>query len=140
MKVYVAAPWTCKEDAKRYADALEAAGHTITKKWWEHREVPGYLDPGISVPSRKELEQQAAEDVAGVLDAEAFVLLNLEKSEGKAVETGVAITSALLLAYGHTTKGVSTFIIVGEHRTNLFHYVPLWESAETIEDVVALLT
>lgn len=138
MKVYIAAPWTHKEEAKRYAEALEAAGHTITKKWWEHREVPGYLDPAIGVIERKELEQQAAEDIAGVLDSDAFVLLNLEKSEGKAVETGVAVTSALILAYGHSAKGVQKFVLVGG-KSNLFHYVPVWEEASHPAEVIALL-
>ena len=139
MKIYVAAPWTHKTDAKNYADALEAAGHTITKKWWEHREVPSYLDPAISIPNREELIQQAAEDISGVLEAEALVLLNLAKSEGKAVETGVAVLSALLHGNGITISGVSTFILVGG-KSNLFHYLPFWEEASSPEDTIAILS
>lgn len=138
MRVYVAAPWTRKEDAKRYASALEAAGHTITKKWWEHREVPGYLDPEIPIPERQELEQQATEDIKGVLAADAFVLLNVEKSEGKAVETGVAIFASILCEHGYAMKPLLRLIRVGAP-SNLFHYLPYWETAETVEDVLALL-
>lgn len=138
MKIYVAAPWTCKEDAKRYAEALEAAGHTITKKWWEHREVPGYLLASLTVSNRIELETQAQEDVKGVLDAEAFVLLNLEKSEGKAFESGVAVLVGCLRAQGHYSAGPLQFILVGG-KSNLFHYLGLWEEADNPADVIALL-
>lgn len=138
MRVYVAAPWTHKAEAKRYADALGAAGHEITKKWWEHREVPGYLDPAIGIPERKELEQQAAEDLAGVLAADAFLLLNLEKSEGKAVETGIAILAMICRIAGQAGTGPTTHILVGG-KSNLFHYFPLWEDATSLADVIALL-
>lgn len=138
MRIYVAAPWTHKADAKRFAETLEAAGHTITKKWWEHREVPGYLTADIPASERIELEQQAKEDFEGVLTAEAFVLLNLEKSEGKAVETGMAITSAGFLANGVTRAGVYRFFLVGG-KSNLFHYAPVWEDVLTPNDVIAAL-
>ncbi len=138
MRIYVAGPWTQKTEAKRYADALEAAGHTITKKWWDHREVPGYLTPDISLDELRELAQQAKEDMEGVLTADAFVLLNLEKSEGKSVETGMAIVSAAFFANGVTHGGVGRFVLVGT-QSNLFHYGPFWEPANTPEEVVMLL-
>src|SRR4051812_45878131 len=128
MRIYVASPWTRKADAKLYADALEAAGHTITKKWWEHREVPGYLDPAIGQEELAELAQQAKEDMRGVLTADALVLLNLEKSEGKSVETGLAFASAAMWGNGFTQTGVGRFILVGG-KSNLFHYAPVWEGA-----------
>lgn len=138
MTVYVAAPWTHKADAKTYADALEAGGHTITKKWWEHREVPGYLTSTITPGNRIELETQAAEDIGGVLTAEAFVLLNFEKSEGKAVETGIALLSALLRASGTLSADPQIFVIVGG-QSNLFHYVDVWKTADSPADVLAIL-
>lgn len=138
MKIYVAAPWTRKAEASAMGAALEKAGHTITKKWWEHREVPGYLQTGIHPDENQELIQQAMEDIKGALEADAFVLLNLEKSEGKAVETGVALTSAILRSFGHTTAGISRMILVGG-KTNLFHYIPMWEHATNGKDVVKRL-
>lgn len=108
MRIYVAAPWTHKADAARVAAGLEAAGHEITKRWWEHREVPHYLTDDDS--NDAELRQQAVEDVQGVLDADVFVLLNYEKSEGKAVETGIALAAGVPI------------IVVGQ-RSNLFHYL-----------------
>lgn len=108
MKVYIAAPWTRKALAASYAAVLEASGHTITKRWWEHREVPGYLTDDHT--NDAELAQQALEDIDGVLAADVFVLLNLEKSEGKAVETGIALAAGIPI------------VVVGP-RSNIFHYL-----------------
>jgi hypothetical protein len=123
MRVYIAAPWIAKDQARDAAAAFEAEGHEITKKWWEHREVPGYLTTDAD---NRELEQQAEEDIQGVITADAFVLLNLSKSEGKAVETGFAL--------GHCRK----HILVGE-KSNLFHYLSDWKQVGTVGEAVEAL-
>lgn len=120
MKVYIAAPWGNKSEAKRAADLFEAAGHTITKKWWEHPEVPGYL---VNDEDNAELDEQAEQDMWGVIDAQVFVLLNLGKSEGKAVETGFAI------------MGKGKLFLVGK-RSNLFHYLPYWTIVSSVEEAL----
>lgn len=126
MRIYLAAPWVCKAEALAAATTLEVAGHTITKKWWEHREVNGYLRDDISTEQREELMIQAMEDIAGVWNAQAFILLNGKVSEGKSVETGLA------LAY-------STPIVLIGAPSNLFHYLPHVFRVDTIEDAIALL-
>lgn len=123
MRVYLAAPWVCKDEACTAATALESAGHTITKKWWEHREVDGYLAKNISIEAAEELAIQAMEDMTGVFNAQAFILLNTRTSEGKNVELGMA------LAYG-------TPVIVVGRPTNLFHYFPDTWFCQTIEDAI----
>ncbi len=126
MRVYVAGPWVDKAGALEAATALEAAGHTITKRWWEHREVPGYLNDDISSECREELMIQAMEDIAGVWNAHVLVLLNTSKSEGKSVELGLA------LAYS------TPIVLVGEP-SNLFHYLPHVFRVDTIEAAITLL-
>jgi nucleoside 2-deoxyribosyltransferase len=120
-RIYLAAPWVRRDEARAAGELIEAAGHTITKKWWEHRDVP--ID---QADRHLELEQQAIEDLEGVFRAQVFVLLNLATSEGKAVETGLA------LAYG------KPIILVGE-RSNLFHYLvnPAFR-VPTIEEAIVL--
>lgn len=108
MRIYIAAPWDHKAEACAAATQLEAAGHTITKKWWEHPEVAGFLR---NDDDNDELAIQAVEDISGVWNANVFLLLNMAPSEGKCVETGLA------LAYG------TPIIIIGQ-RSNLFHYLP----------------
>lgn len=106
MKIYIAAPWVRKSEAIMAAWDFEQAGFTITKRWWEHREVPGYL---VNDHDNAELRQQADEDMRGVHIADLFVLLNYEKSEGKAVETGFALAA-----------GIPILLVGG--KSNLFHY------------------
>jgi len=127
MRIYVAAPWINKSEARAAAETLEKKGHTITEKWWEHPEVDGYLRANCNDNDREELAYQAAQDVTGVLSADAFVLLNLGKSEGKSVETGIAIISE-----------VPRLILIGG-KSNLFHYLGPWEEFNSIEQAAEVL-
>lgn len=126
MKIYIAAPWTEKAEAARVAGLLESAGHSITKKWWEHREVPSYLT-GFEGEDFGELTQQAVEDISGVERADVFLLLNSSQSEGKAVETGIAIQCDWILR-----------VLVGK-RSNLFHYFPGWSIFDFAENAVRFI-
>lgn len=90
MKIYVAAPWTHKAEAAAFASQLESAGHTVTEKWWQHADVESYPRPG-SKAEHAELRQQASKDVKGVRTCDVLIVLQLAKSEGKAVEQGLAL-------------------------------------------------
>lgn len=116
MRIYIAAPWTCRAQAADAAQMFELSGHTITRRWWTHRDT----DEG------EELAAQAVEDVDGIWNAQALVVLNVETSEGKAVETGLA------LAY------MMPVIVVGE-RTNIFHHLPAIHVVPTLTEAVDLL-
>lgn len=100
------------------AAQFEAAGHTITERWWEHPDL------GFDKPRNlRELEDQAVRDFMGVVQADALVLINSEKSEGKAAETGIAISRFIPI------------ILVGK-RTNIFHFIP---SVYPVKDVRAAI-
>jgi nucleoside 2-deoxyribosyltransferase len=116
MRLYIAAPWTHKPDAAAAATRAIARGHSITKPWWLHRETR----------DEEELMQQAVEDINGVQDADAFILLNLEKSEGKAVETGLALAAGIRI------------IVVGAP-SNLFHHLPHVQFAPDMDCALDLL-
>lgn len=123
MNIYIAAPWTEKDAARVASDLFEAAGHTITKKWWEHPEVD------LSAPGGEaEMEDQAMADIKGVDECEAFVLLNLGPSEGKSVETGLAIAIGPLM------------YLVGERTLKPFHWMDVWIVFPTVEALVDDLT
>lgn len=81
MRIYVAAPWINKAEAAAAAEAFEQAGFEITERWWLHPETTNH----------DELVAQAFKDVQGILDAQLMVVLQLGPSEGKAVETGIAM-------------------------------------------------
>lgn len=115
MRIYLAAPWTHRQELPTIATAVTQIGYTITHDWWNH-DMPDNNLFG--------LRQCAENDFTAVATADVFGLLNFEKSEGKSVETGVA------LAYGKRMVGV------GPRYSNIFHYLPQWE---WVPDIPALL-
>ena len=126
MLVYLAAPWVDKQQAQEVADILGRQGHCITTRWWEHRDVPGYRTGNETRDELAELAEQAQLDLDGVLGADVFVLLNSQVSEGKAVETGVALCSGMPI------------IVLGK-RSNLFHYCDMVEMVNDIDQLLMTL-
>ena len=125
MKLYIAAPWARRKDAAYSAQVAVALGHTITHDWW-NREC-GDEDTA-------ELARLADLDFSGVIDADVFIVLNVEKSEGKAVEQGIALNQRRF-----NVQRRPRLIGVGPRGTNIFQYMPQWEWVETFNDALALL-
>ena len=121
MRVYVAAPWVRREEARESAQRILAAGHTIVSRWL--REHGDSTDPRV-------LAHEAQVDYEDVVDSDVLVLINLEKSEGKSVETGIAIGAGLPV------------IVVGE-RSNIFHYLDRGEFGmivvPTLDEAIGIL-
>ena len=87
LRVYVAGPWDCRNAAREVAELLEKECKVIiTRDWWNHE--AGEHDT-------KALAKLAREDVNAVREADVMVLLNFAKSEGKAVEQGIAIAEGI---------------------------------------------
>lgn len=111
--VYVAAPWIHGGDALEAKRKLEEAGIRVTSRWL--RRVKGNVDPSYnymkdSSYTPEDGEREAEMDISDVMVADYVVVLNSAKSEGKAVEQGLAI------AYG------IPIILVGKG-SNTFHYL-----------------
>lgn len=117
--IYLAAPWVDRELAKTVRSQFEAAGIVVNSRWLDIEDTP--LEE-ISLPERR---YRAMIDIEDVLNSSILVLLNTKISEGKSVETGIAIA---------TGKGI---VIVGKP-SNVFHYlnIPLVETVEEAIDVV----
>jgi nucleoside 2-deoxyribosyltransferase len=84
-RVYLAGPWVDRIIAKSIAGTLEKAGYTITHPWWNYEGE----DQDKETP--ESLAKFAQMDVDAVRTADAVVVYNSAKSEGKAVEQGLAI-------------------------------------------------
>ncbi len=124
MKVYLAGPWAHRGDMEDIAQQIEALGHQITWKWWTTPDIPEKLGHD------KELREQAINDLNGVRSADLLVVVNSAKSEGKAVEQGLA------LGLG------KPIIIVGnpaEHSANVFHYLPQFRWAPHVQAMLEIL-
>lgn len=109
--IYLAAPWVRREEARLVRDRLVAAGYEVTSRW-------------LDIDETKTTETIEAEnDVYDILTAELMVVLNLEKSEGKAVEQGIAIA-------------INTPLYLVGEKSNVFHHLPNYT---IVPDVDALL-
>lgn len=122
-RVYVAAPYAYRWDAKHIAERLEALGYEITQRWWE-------FEGSEQEKGSAFLSMCADLDVRGVRTADVMFLINCSKSEGKAVEQGIAVTLGIpIIAVGKR----------GEFSANVFHYLPNYTWVPDIESGFAVL-
>lgn len=121
-RIYVAGPWNDRHRVATIADGLESFGYHITHKWWVFEEE----EENTSWDFKQTCARQ---DMEGVRTADAVVLLNTMKSEGKATEQGLA------LAYG------IPIIIYGEKeaRCNIFQTLPIFHWVSKPNDILTKL-
>ena len=124
MNVYLAAPWKFRADAKQVAQQIREAGYCIKSRWHDEwgdvEEAPaqaGNTNPDV-------LLDEATADYDDVKGSDVMIVLNLEKSEGKAVEQGLALA---------WDKPV---IVVGSERFNVFQYLPSFSLVATVHDAL----
>ncbi len=105
MRVYIAAPWVARDWVRVFAQSFDDRGIIITHRWWD---LEGEFD------DHEQMIHHAALDVNGVLSADVLVLYDQSKSEGKAVEQGLAIASGIpIVALG----------VRGQQAKNIFHHL-----------------
>ena len=119
MKLYLAAPWVDRDKMEAIAQRFEAHGHKITCKWWATEEVLEGLGANGA------LKIQAMNDKTGVENCDLLVVFNTSKSEGKAVEQGLAIAmNKPILAIGKLGDGTAK---------NVFHYLPNYRWVDDVD-------
>jgi nucleoside 2-deoxyribosyltransferase len=84
-KIYLAGPWIDRDMMPSIANTLEQNGHTITHKWWQ------YEGKGEEFETEAFMRSCAVKDYRGVVDCDVVLVYNSAKSEGKAVEQGIAL-------------------------------------------------
>ena len=104
-KVYVAAPWSFKGYASEIARRIARQGDIrfVVNSRWHELDVT-HDDPALH-------EAEAHNDISDVFDCDVMLVLNLERSEGKAFEQGMAFT-------------LGKPIIIWGTATNVFHAIP----------------
>lgn len=102
-KVYLAAPWKHRAEARIAADELRARGHEVNCRWLEHPQV-SETDEGAP----EFLREQALNDLDDLSAADVLVYMNNCLSEGKATELGFALASS------------KPIVLVGPRQNNVF--------------------
>lgn len=132
MKIYIAAPWKDRALAAEAAALVETEGWLVTHKWW----IKENKNEDLSKPLTESynsafLRECAEEDIRAVQRADVVLLLDTQKSEGKAVEQGIAIAEDIpIFAVGK----------LGSQSMNVFHHLPLYIWFDTVEDAIARLS
>lgn len=124
MKIYIAAPWVRRPEAIAIGEQFKAAGFELTSRWFHHVTDGDPMDSSGITCDQESIRFQAHEDIADVRRADALVVLNLQKSEGKAVETGIAIAAGIPV------------ISVGK-RSNIFQ--ALGFEVDTVDEALTIL-
>ncbi len=113
--VYLAAPWVRRIQARIARRALQDAGYVVTSRW-------------LDVDETKTTQAaEAQNDFDDLVQCDALVVLNLEKSEGKAVEQGIALGRKMPI------------IAVGEERLNVFQHLPRIKLVPTLDAAIVEL-
>jgi len=123
LRCYIASPWSHKAEAADAQKKFEAAGLIVTSRWIQRESNLTYED--LTKPEHEEeLATQAILDVEDVVASDVFVILNLDKSEGKATELGMAYSLGIPI------------ILVGDRTRNIFYFLPGIFRADTVEQAV----
>lgn len=131
VKIYMAGPWVKREECRQLQGILEAAGFTVVSRW-----ITKHMDMGLAaedlntadVKVQEELTKQAIEDVLDLETADVFMIINSEKSEGKAFEFGYACAMRLPI------------IVVGDRSNNIFYQLPHVVVTPNINEAIGVLT
>lgn len=127
MRVYIAAPWKHKERAKEVKAQVLAAGIEVSSRWIDFEADPAII---YDYPEQV-MEQEAEKDFEDILNSTHMLYLNLEKSEGKATELGMAIMCALPI------------YVVGGKQNNVFLHMSEEygiNHIDSVEDAIAAIS
>ena len=120
MRVYLAGPWVRRDEVRAAREHVRAAGFTVDCRWIDF-DATQHDENAEVVMSR-----EALNDVEDILESDALMVLNLEKSEGKAVEQGIAFS-----------RGIPV-VVVGPF-SNVFQRLQGFARVDTLEEGLAVL-
>jgi hypothetical protein len=128
VKVYVAAKFEHKEEARHAQTLLESAGHTITHDWTHES------SDGLRGQARLAyFADHADRDLRGVLEAEAFLLLHHREGRGMFVELGAALANpnCIIVVVGQRDPS--------DRRCPIFYFHPRVHMFVDVEEAVEFI-
>lgn len=118
MKVYIAAPYSRKDDMNVYAAELRAAGFTITSSWLDETYPPNIQTDDVSPEENKKFATQDMNDIC-----ESDMMIFFTDDTHSIVRGGRHVEFGLALAYK------KEILVVGTEYENVFHYLPeVWRA------------
>ncbi len=127
VSIYLAGPWARREEVREARKAFLAAGIKVNAQWLDIEVPEGAGETSESQAAAGiDMGAEAKRDLDDIAVSEVMVVMNLQKSEGKAVEQGIAIQKRMPL------------IVVGP-RTNAFQYLPQVKVVDNLYEVIGLL-
>lgn len=131
MVVYLAAPWARIADARAFREKLLDMGVTVNSRWLDFQ-----VDATKDYDYPEDImRHEAQNDLEDIDHAEFMVVLNLEKSEGKAVEQGYALARGIpIIAIG---KRLNVFQYLDADNAKLYHVYE--EEADALAFIQRLL-
>jgi len=128
MKVYLAAPYSRKDEIKGYAEELRAGGVTVTSSWLEEPHTPTTQMQDLT---HEEHLKYAVQDVKDVHAAKLLVFFT--------DPTGTIVRGGRHVEFGIALERRMPIFVIGEQRENIFHHMPGVMHFESWEKVRALL-
>jgi nucleoside 2-deoxyribosyltransferase len=123
--VYLAGPWANRDSVRIARERFRSVGIQVNSQWLDVPIIEGAGNDAASQASAGyNMADEAHRDLDDIDHSDLMVVMNLSKSEGKAVETGIALAKEMQV------------IVVGE-RSNVFHYLPQVIVVETVEEAIA---
>jgi hypothetical protein len=130
--IYLAGPWHRKDDVRLARAQFRDAGIRVLADWIDHHN---------GSHTAAELQAEAFRDLMQIDEADALVVLQLEKSEGKSAELMFAYCNYRITSFPAANR--RPIIVVGEHDlanpVNVFHYLPGILRVHTIEEAIHAL-
>lgn len=130
MNVYLAAPFSQKDQINIYAAELRAGGIEVTSSWLNEPHPPTVQMPDLT---HEDHQKYAIQDIKDVRAAEIMVLFTDPTKSivraGRHVEFGIAIERQMPI------------LVVGLEHENIFHHAPRvmhFDSWEKVRDLLML--
>jgi nucleoside 2-deoxyribosyltransferase len=130
VKIYLAAPYSRKDDMNVYAQELRDAGFTVTSRWLDENHPPSVQMTDLTP---KEHRQFARRDIHDVQSADAMVFFT--DPTKTILRAGRHVEFGIILGLNCISDKVRSILVVGLEHENLFHYspyvyhYPTWDAA-----------
>jgi hypothetical protein len=129
--IYVAGKWSRRGEVKAVMAQLRDLGHVITHDWTDEDELPG----ASQAAKDAHFARCALADMAGVVNADWFILLHDPTCRGAFVELGAALAHGVRVVVVNGQAGGADPAL----SCPIFYWMPEVTHVQTVEQALALV-